>query len=130
MKTIRNEKARKTRAINKFIKKLINQQPSYEVNEQDAIDDIMNIGEQPTITYKTSNETNENTQLKIIVDDVMKQLKANPSNWELDIESSTKKLNNTMKAYFYRQFHQFFIKTIGKLDTTNKYFIKYFINGS
>ena len=79
----------------------------------------MNIGEQPTITYK-----------KILVDNVMKQLKANPTNWELDIESLTKKLNNTIKAYFYRQVHQFFIKTIGKLDTTNKYFIKYFINGS
>ena len=72
-KTIRNKKAHQTR-------KLIKSQPTYEINEEDAINDIMNIGEQSTITYKTSNETNENTQQKIIVDNVMKQLKANPTN--------------------------------------------------
>ena len=123
MKTIRNEKARQTRRL----KKLINSQPSYENNEEEAINDLMNIGTQPTITYK---ESNENKQQKILINNVMKQLKANPTNWELDIEDLTKKLNNEMKAYFYRQFHQFFVKVIGKLDTTNKYFIKYFINGS
>ena len=126
MKSIRNEKARQSRRL----KNLIKTQPSYEVNEEEAINDIMNIGEQPTISYKTSNETDENIQQEILVDDVIKQLKAKPSNWELNIETLTKKLNNTMKDYFYLQLHQFFIKTIGKLDTTNKYFIKCFINGS
>ena len=112
-KTIRNEKARQTCKL----KKLINSQPSYEVDEQDAINDIMNIGEQLIIIYKESNEIK---QQKRIINNVMKQLKANPTNWELDIESLTKQLNDTMKAYFYRQFRQFFTKVIGKLDTTNK----------
>ena len=87
----------------------------------------MNIGEQPIITYKESNEIK---QQKILVGNVMKQLKSNPTNWELDIESLTKQLNKKMKAYFYKQFHKFFVKVIGKLGTTNKYFITYFVNGS
>ena len=121
MKQIRNEKARQTRKLNKLIKS----QPSYEINEDDAINDIMNIGEQPTISYKLSNDIKQQRNLII---NVMKQLKAKPTNWELDIETLTKQLNDDMRAYFYRQLHQFFIKTIGKLDTTKKYFIKYFIN--
>ena len=123
MKTIRNEKARQTRRL----KKLMKSQPIYENNEEESINDIMNIGTQPIISYKESNDIK---QQKIMINNVMKQLKAQPTNWELDIETLTKQLNDVMKAYFYRQLHQFFIKTIGRLDTTNKYFIKYFINGS
>ena len=78
MRTIRNEKARQTRRL----KKLIKSQPAYEVNEEEAINDLMNIGEQPVISYK---ESNDMKQQKIMINNVMKQLKANPTNWELDI---------------------------------------------
>ena len=94
MKTIRKEKARQARKL----KKLIKSQPSYEINEEEAINDIINIGEQLVISYKTSNETNENTPQKIIVDNVMKQLKAKPSNLVLDIDIIDKEVKQHNKS--------------------------------
>ena len=46
----------------------------------------MNIGEQPIITYK---ELIESIQQKRIINNVMKQLRHQPTNWELDIEDLT-----------------------------------------
>ena len=100
-----------------------------DVNErrkqQNDSDYLFNIGEQPIISYK--NEQNELKKQRGIIDNIIKQLKSNPLNWELDIEEVLSHLNDYGKSLFFRSLHQFFVKTIGKIAITKKCFIKYFI---
>lgn len=93
--------------------------------QQNDSDYLFNIGEPPFISYK--NEQNEIKKQRGIVENIIKRLKKNPINCLLDIEEVLSHLNDYGKTLIFRSFHQFFVKTIGKIAITMKCFIKYFI---
>ena len=87
--------------------------------------DLLNIGEQPLISRKHEQQTYKAQQQ--IVNKVMKQLRANPVNWQLDLDDLSKILNDYGKTILFKSLHKFFIKVIGRLPIDKKYFIKYYI---
>lgn len=95
-------------------------------NDDESIDELFTPKELNSMTIKSFNEWKAlNSKQDELVNDIIERLETTPTEWEIDFES----LNHKGKEKLFPLLQEFFAEHIDSLPITNKYILRYKVDG-